>query len=396
MLKKVLITGIGGVGGYAAHLLARHPGVEVILADVREKYVRQKASSVYYDVFFQGGFVQHPKVSGIKIDLLDVQATTNILKEIRPDVILNLSSLQSWWVVHHIPEDIRRKISDAYPVGTGLRPWAPGHMVLIYNLMRSICEAKIDTHVVNGAGCDYVHEALDKLGLAPTVGLGDAALLEPMIMRIVSDKLNIPACNVDVTLVGHHAMCVPVQETGSPGVVPYYLRIRVLGKDITDQFDIDKDIWAEVPKYATPEALHGANQEITASSAVKNVLAILFDTGEVVHAPGPEGLPGGYPVRLSARGAELVELDGISKDEMIKLMREANKCEGIEEVREDGTMVATEHAVKIVEEVFGIEWKYKELKPQDSAEAANEIRTAYKKLTEKYQEYKDYAPPPEV
>ena len=96
MQKKVLITGIGGVGGYAGHLLARVPGIELILADVRERYAREKANNIHIDNFFQANSVRYPKVSGIKIDMFDVSDMTKILKEIKPDVILNLASLQSW------------------------------------------------------------------------------------------------------------------------------------------------------------------------------------------------------------------------------------------------------------------------------------------------------------
>jgi hypothetical protein len=388
MQKKVLITGIGGVGGYAGHLLARVPGVELFLADVRERYAREKANNIHIDNFFQANSVQYPKVSGIKIDMFDVPAMTQILKEIKPDVILNLASLQSWWVVHHVPPDVRIRISDGYPVGTGLRPWAPNHMAFLYNLMVAINDAKIKTHVVNGAGCDYCHEGLDKIGLAPTVGLGDFAFFEPMVKRIVGDKLNIPASNVDVTMVGHHVMCIPIQERGTSQEIPHWINLRVMGKDVTDQFDIEKDIWAEIPKkVAPPEPLHGVNQEYVASSAVKNVLAILFDTGEIVHAPGPCGLPGGYPTRLSANGAEVVVPEGLTKEKMIELMKAANKCEGIETVTDDGALVATEHTTKIVEEVFEIDWKYKEMRPQDALKASEEIRNAYKKLTEKYKDY---------
>ena len=68
-------------------------------------------------------------------------------------------------------------------------------------------------------------------------------------------------------------------------------------------------------------------------------------------------------------------------------MKAANKCEGIEFVKDDGALVATEHAIKIVEEVFEIDWQYKEMRPQDAFEASKEIRGVYQKLTEKYKDY---------
>lgn len=379
MTKKVLIVGLGGVGGYALHLLARYPGVELIGADVREKFAREKVNNVYNDIFFQGGILPH--IQHRKMDLNDIEGTAETLKEIEPDVILNQTTLHSWWVVHHIPEEIRLKISDTYP-GAGLGPWTPVHLTLTYKLMQAVKKAKIDTHVVNGSWSDCVNAVLSKVGLAPTIGMGNFALLEPMIMRIVSNKLKVPVNNVSVYMVGHHAMVMPIWEKGSAANVPYYLKIRVFDEDVTDKFDIEKDIWAEVPKYAPPEALWGTQQEHIASCVTRNVLAILFDTGQVVHAPGPKGLVGGYPVRLSAQGAEVVMPDGLTIEEAVRINEEAQKYEGIEEIREDGTVVCTDHSAQIMREILGYECK--ELKLEECEEKAKELLSAYNKLSNKY------------
>jgi len=381
MKKKVLVIGVGGVGGYCMHLLARYPGIEIISADVNEKLAREKASNVYHDVFFHVGGVNHPHISYKKVDLWDIEGTTKILKEIHPDVILNQTTLQSYWVVHHIPEDIRKKLSDTYP-GAGLGPWTPAHLALTYKLMQAVDRANIDTHVVNGSWSDCVNPVLDKVGLAPTIGMGNFALLEPFIARIVSDKLKMPASNVSVSMIGHHAMVMPIWESGTARNTPFYLRIRVFDKDVTDQFDIEKDIWAKCPEYAPPEPLYGAQQEHIASCVTKNVLAILFDTGEIVHAPGPEGLPGGYPVRLSAKGAEVVLPDGLSREEAIKINEDAAKLEGIEAILDDGTVVCTDHAAQIFEEMLGYECK--EVKLEEAEDKAKELLSAYRKLSEKY------------
>ena len=379
MVKKVLVVGLGGVGGYALHLLARYPGIELIGADVHERFAREKVSNVYYDIFFQKGILPH--IEHKRIDLNDIEGTAEILKEIEPDVILNQTTLQSWWVVHHIPEKIRSRISDTYP-GAGLGPWTPVHLTLTYKLMQSVHEAKLDTHVVNGSWPDCVNPVLSKVGLAPTVGMGNFALLEPMIMRIVGDKLKVAAGNVSVSMIGHHAMVMPIWERGSAVNVPYYVKIRVFDRDVTKQFDIEKDIWAECPKYGAPEALWGTQQEFIASCVTRNVLAILFDTEEIVHAPGPEGLPGGYPVRLSAKGAEVVVPDGMTKEEAIKINEEAQKYEGIEKIKEDGTVVCTDHAAQIMKEV--LDFDCKELKLDECERKAKELISAYNKLSDQY------------
>ena len=165
--------------------------------------------------------------------------------------------------------------------------------------------------------------------------------------------------------------------------VPYYLRIRAVDKDVTDQFDIEKDIWAKFPTYFPPEPLGGHQQEWIASCVTRNVLAILFDTGEVVHAPGPERLPGGYPVRSSAKGAELVVPNGLTREEGIRINENAQRLEGIEKIADDGTVVCTDHSAKIMREVLGYECK--EVKPDEAEKKWKELTTAYKKLIEKYE-----------
>jgi hypothetical protein len=382
MDRTVLVIGLGGVGGYALHLLARYPGIELVGADLREEFARSKVSNAYYDVFFQAGAVRHPRIRHQGMDLNDIQGTASLLRKLGPDVILNQTTLQSWWIVHQIPEQVRRRIYYTYP-GAGTGPWAPTNLVLTYKLMQAIDLAGIETHVVNGAHPDVVNPVLAKVGLAPTVGMGNSALLEPMIIRIVSDRLQVPANDVSISLVGHHSMFPPITETGTARNVPYHLNIRVFDKDVTDQFDIERDIWPRVPALnVAVDPLQGSQQEWIASCAVRNVLAILFDTGEIVHAPGPEGLPGGYPVRLSASGAEVVVPDGLTREEMIRLNEEGQRLEGVECITDDGTLVITDHSAQILREELGYECK--ELRLEEAEKKARELLASQKKLVEEY------------
>lgn len=381
MDKSVLVIGLGGVGGYALHLLARCPGIELVGADLREEFARSKVSNAYYDVFFQAGAVRHPRIRHQGMDLNNIQGTASLLRKLRPDVILNQTTLQSWWIVHQIPEQVRSRIYDTYP-GSGTGPWAPTNLVLTYKLMQAIDLAGIETHVVNGAHPDVVNPVLAKVGLAPTVGMGNSALLEPMIIRIVSERLQVPANNVSISLVGHHCMFPPITETGTARNVPYHLSIRVFDKDVTEQFDIEEDIWSQVPDYMALDPHRGTQQEWIASCAVRNVLAILFDSGEIVHAPGPEGLPGGYTVRLSASGAEVVVPDGLSREEMIRINEEGQRLEGIECITDDGTLVITDYSAQILREELGYECK--ELRLEDAEKKAQELLAAHRKLAERY------------
>ncbi|MFX0198674.1 MAG: hypothetical protein ACFFCW_21335 [Candidatus Hodarchaeota archaeon] len=53
-------------------------------------------------------------------------------------------------------------------------------------------------------------------------------------------------------------------------------------------------------------------------------MALLFDTGGVTHSPGPNGLPAGYPARLSAKGAELL-FEEMNLEEVIHINQEVER-----------------------------------------------------------------------
>lgn len=77
--------------------------------------------------------------------------------------------------------------------------------MLLYNLMKTVKQVLPGAHVVNVSGPDYLHEILGKVGLAPTVGVGNVSLFEPMLKAVVAEKRGTRPEAVDITLVGHTA-----------------------------------------------------------------------------------------------------------------------------------------------------------------------------------------------
>ncbi len=63
------------------------------------------------------------------------------------------------------------------------------------------------------------------------------------------------------------------------------------------------------------------------------------NTNELSHVPGPEGLVGGYPVRLSKDGVKVFLPEGVTREKAIQINEEAQKWDGIEKIEEDGTVV---------------------------------------------------------
>lgn len=113
-----------------------------------------------------------------------------------------------------------------------------------------------------------------------------------------------------------------------------------------------------------------------AASGVKNALALLRDTGLLTHSNGPQGLPGGYPVRLSAAGAEVYLPDGITLEEAVAINEGGQRSDGIEQIEDDGTVVYTDKAVQIVKEILG--YDLAPLQFDDCDERAEELIACFK------------------
>jgi hypothetical protein len=363
-MSRILVIGLGSLGGYILEFLARSRGpTEIMAADYDEQRGLQKTNNVMLGAANMGFY---PRMKFLKMDLNDIDGTSTILRTAQPDVVLNATTLQSWWVIGtQLAEDAYVKLLDA-----GLGPWIPMHLTLTHKLMQAVRKSDIRTHVVSCSFPDAVNCILSKVGLAPTVGIGNFDLLIPRIRKGVSDKLGVPMNNVTVFLVGHHYHDVRVEEFGTTGGAPYFLRILVGDRDVTEEVNGERMLLTPIP---TP-ALTGSDAQV-ASSAVKNILAIVNDSNELTHAPGPQGLPGGYPVRLSSKGAEVVVPAGLTVKQAIHINEEAQKYDGIERIEEDGSVVLTDKSHRIMREM--LHYERKRFSISESEAAAKELRNLY-------------------
>lgn len=363
-MSKVLMIGLGSLGGHMLEFLARSYGpTEIVAADVDGQRGLQKTNNVILGAANMG---YYPRMKFLRIDLNDIDGTSAILRNEQPEVVVNSTTLQSWWVLGaQLREEAYLRLLDA-----GLGPWIPMHLTLTHKLMQAVRKSGIRTHVISTSFPDAVNCILSKVGLAPTVGIGNFDLLVPRVKKAVSEKLGIPMRNVCVFMVGHHYHDVRVEEFGKTGEAPYFLRILVGDRDVTEEVNAEQMLLTPIP---TPP-LTGSDPQV-ASSAVKNILAIVNDTGELTHAPGPQGLPGGYPVRLSAKGAEVVVPEGLTLKEVIHINEEAQKYDGIERIENDGSVVLTEKSHKIMEKLLNYERQRFGISESESA--VGELRQLY-------------------
>jgi len=367
-----MLIGIGELGYHILQDLAREPNIGKIIAADYSPYAEYKVNLAIYTVAHRG---LYPNIEFRRIDLNDIKGTAEILREEKPNVICNATVILSWWVFHLFPEEIFMKLSEA-----GLGPQLPFQLSLTYKLMKAVKQSGIETRVINCSYADVVNPVLSKVGLAPVCGAGNLDLYIPVIKQFVSKDLGVPMRSVTVYMCCHHGTTSKLFDA------PFLAKIYVYDKDVTNQYPPNK-IRKIVQQYA--KALMGKityvpPQEDIAASFARNILAVYGNTYQFCHSPGPAGLPGGYPVRLSyEKGAEIILPEGVTLEEAIRVNEEGGRIgDGIEKIKDDGTVAFTEKAVKIYREVVGYECE--ELKIEESEERAKELKMLFKKLGEKY------------
>lgn len=292
--RTIMMVGLGELGGHVLEMLARTPGNRrIITADIDEDRAYRKTNIAIYGAS-QMGF--YPDIEYTKIDLNNIPQAAEIIAKCKPDVIYSAATLQSWWVITTLPKPVFDDLDKAR-----FGPWLPMHLSVVYKLMQAVKQTGMDIKVVNSAFPDACGPILKTRGLQPTVGIGNVANPVPAIRLGIANQLGVKLSDVKIYLACQHYFSHFVPRFGNAGGSPYYLKIFIGGRDVTKTVDIDK-VFAELPtRYRRTGGLGG--QILTASSAAANTLAIADDRREFLHAPAPDGLPGGYPVRIDANGA---------------------------------------------------------------------------------------------
>lgn len=370
-MERVLLVGTGNVGGHILEFLARDPRpVELIVGDVNEERARQLVNNAVIGAAHHG---LHPHFSAQKIDLNNIEQTAGLIARLQPSAVINCAVMHTWHLIRQLPPEIYQRISTAT-----LGAWLPVQLTLAYKLAQAIRESGVATHYINTSMSGMTNPVLGKVGLAPVIGIGNVDLIAPAVQTLVAAKLGVPRSNVTVYLVAHHQHWVYPREAGYRPGAPYFLQIHLNGQDVTAQFNTDQVMFDAVKLY--PPGIEFTT--VSASSTIKNLMALIFDLGIVTHSPGPNGLPGGYPVRLSAGGAEVVLPPGLSLAEAVRLNEEAQRLDGVERIEADGTVVFADYARQIMEEMLG--FVCEKFTPAESEARAKELIARYRELANKY------------
>ncbi len=360
----VVIIGPGRLGTGVADMLMRRPDsprLTILGTDIER--TRRRANLSLHTATQLG---YRPEVATGRCDLLDTERTAEQLATLKPDLIFSTASLQAWWVIGELPPDIFRDLDRA-----DIGPWLPMQLTLIHKLMRAVAATGHNPLVVNAALPDVTHAMLDKVGLAPTIGVGNVANVVPGLRRAAADLLRLPIDSVDLRLVAEAFVSHTLKDTTDVRGAPYHLRVLVDGREVA--VEVDQLVALLSSRYARIGG--GDGSPLTAASAVTVIDALIGDRGDLVHAPGPGGRIGGYPVRVWRDHHELALPPSVSVEQAEAANAAAMVFDGIAEIRDDGSAVYTPENMAILTRLFG--YSATSVTLEESEAQARELAGAY-------------------
>jgi hypothetical protein len=372
--SKIMLVGMGQLGGRVLDMLVREPACKIIIVLGRDHNRLQARANLAVLAAVQAG--HDPSVICETCDVLNVDKLATIIDLHAPDIVFNATSLQSWWVITNLPSRVYEHLATAQ-----LGPWLPMHLTLTHALMQAVGKSHAQPKVLNASFPDVVNVVLSRVGLGPIIGIGNVANPIPALRKAVAITTDASLDRVDVRLVAHHYVSHRLPQHGDTGGAPYHFCALLDDEDITEKLDVPS-VWRLLSsRFRRTGGTDGT--AITAESAMTVLRAMLYDTGTVVHAPGPNGLPGGYPVRVNARTVSLALPTNLGLAAAIAINEEGQRYDGIERIELDGTTVFAKAQMDVMEQMLG--YRAESMTLGECEIFAAKLITRYERFARQYQ-----------
>lgn len=332
--RRLLVIGLGHLGLRVLEVLLRYPGSHHYLLAGRDGERTRRLANLARQ--FAAAFGQHISIEPVSVDVADVDSTAEALERLRPDVIFSAITLQSWWVAGTLPPRLAERLA---PSCVG--PWLPLHLTLIYELMQAVRAAGSPATVVNAAYPDVTHPVLASAGLAPDVGIGNIAIPLVGLRLALAEQHEVDLDQVQIRAVFHHYVNYIATRTGDPRPAPFHVSAWLGepdGQAAGQVIPIDPaTVFA--PLATTLRRASGPDYQHVTGATAGLLLRALLDGSELyTHAPGPGGLPGGYPIRVSAGQVHLALPEGMDLATAMQINNDGGRFDGIDGIDKDGTV----------------------------------------------------------
>ncbi len=366
MKKKVLLFGGGGRVGTQIIAELLRQGLDVAVVDILdETLLKQKVARTANDSRLAFGPADSSVAVYGEVNVLDRAVVESIIAAESPDLVINYAIPITWDATKRLPNYSR--ISKA-----GLGAFTPIQVCAPRVIGEAIASARPGTLYMVGNLPDITVPVLCGYAGAtdqarPICGAGNVGLIETAIHRQAAMELDVAISEVEVSLVAHHIHWVAPREPGYLNDAPFLLKVMVGGDDVSERLGDSRELMNRaITRNYESDAGFSSTTGILASRVA---LALLDDSnqGLRMHTPAPNGMPGGYPVQISAGTIELALPQEWDLAEAEEAMRQSHQRDGLDRIDADGTVHFAQYARDILRDEAGFALPA-EVGPGDMAE----------------------------
>ena len=274
---------INGTGYYAEVMLtdlavAARSGLKVGIGGRNQDRIKWLVEACRARAVNYGADVEF---GGVTIDSSSAEALAEDLQRVSPRVVVQSASMQSPWRVDNDESDWSRLVGKA---GFGLT--IAFNSLLSFRVASALKMIGGRAHFVNTCYPDGVNQVLAQADLPITTGVGNIGIFASVIGgRIPRESRG------DLRVLAHHRHIVEWRKKGTDRAGPP-VRAWIGDEELSGIDDLTRDI--RLP--------HRDLNLISAANAVPVILALAGERDCRSHVPGPGGLGGGYPVKVTAAG----------------------------------------------------------------------------------------------
>ncbi|WP_395022439.1 hypothetical protein [Dongia sp.] len=353
---KLLLIGLGALTGAVLDAVARDGRFAHIVVAARDaEQGRAKVLAARVGAALEGEF---PRIEFVPFDF-NTATAPETLKKIAPDVAFAAPSLLSHRRIRAADPKLR-----AMPAGV----WLACHLAPMLRLRDCWTKSGLSAPWVAASAPDLVNAILHLTGAGPTAGSGGIATCIPRIRFLAAQQAKAPVQEIGVRLVAGASLADCLAGEGNvKELPPFLLKVTWHGEDIT--LAVKDKLKAKVPPLAEPD-----HARIAASATLDLLAALGDDRLHDLHVPAPNGLLGGYPVKINRRGAEVDLPAAWDLEHALGINATALAYDGIAALDKDGTVIYAPRGIAAFETLLGE--RVERLRPPNAQSLAEKLVAA--------------------
>jgi hypothetical protein len=227
-------------------------------------------------------FARPARFTSHEVDLSASDAASTILAAVEPKVVVQAASFQSGNVISTQDNAWTKLVAEG-----GLSATAVLQAPLSIEVARAIKTVRPQAYFINCCFPDVVNPLIAALDLPITSGVGNIAILSNAFAGVLGDAGRLK-------VLAHYQNLAPWRQPPRTRT-GHSARVWIDNEEVADVY----------ARFAGVRLTREPAIEISGPSGVPLMLAMAAGKNWNGHMPGPNGLPGGYPVKFSAGRLDL-------------------------------------------------------------------------------------------